>query len=37
MGLKMLRLASLYDWHTNNAYSQFTDDDEDMQPFVADF
>ena len=37
-GLKMLRLASLYDWHTNDAYSQFgTEDDEDMQPFVADF
>jgi inositol oxygenase len=37
-GLKMLRLASLYDWHTNDAYSQFaTEDDEDMQLFVADF
>lgn len=37
-GLKMLRLASLYDWHTNDSYSQFaTEDDEDMQLFVADF
>jgi inositol oxygenase len=37
-GLKMLRLASLYDWHTNNAYSQFaTEDDEDVQMSVADF
>jgi inositol oxygenase len=37
-GLKMLRLASLNDWHTNDAYSQFAkEDDEDMQLFVADF
>jgi inositol oxygenase len=37
-GLKMLRLASLSDWHSNDAYGQFaTDDDQDMQQFVADF
>ena len=37
-GLKMLRLASLYDWHTKGSYAQFAnDDDQDMQSFVADF
>jgi inositol oxygenase len=37
-GFKMLRLASLYEWHSDNAYQQFADDDdEDVRSFVADF
>jgi inositol oxygenase len=37
-GLKMLRLASLSDWHTHNVYTHLVDlEDEEIQSFAADF
>jgi inositol oxygenase len=37
-GLKLLRLASLSDWHTKHLYAVFADDDDiDMQSFISDF
>jgi hypothetical protein len=38
-GLAILRLFSLRDWHTKREYGILAneDDEEDVQPFVADF
>jgi inositol oxygenase len=37
-GFSILRLFSLYDWHTNNHYDTFANDEDwDARPFVLDF